>query len=188
MDLTEIRNRVMRVTGHRDVDDIDSEINMVQRQYIQPIAKVTKEVVYTTVDANETVDVKGSIADDLYVINFIRDITAREAGTPVPLLGDSTDSRFGARYHNGELEFVGIPAVRKLLISYYKLLKDLDERDAIVPEIPEQWHDLYWMGAAAMLSPERFFSLFQDRLLEFKRERTKQTRPHGARMTVRGWW
>lgn len=190
MDLTEIRNRAMRVTDHLNVDDVDAEINMVQRQYIQPLAKIPGEVTYTTLEANEEIDVATDLAEDVYLFNFIRDITLDNRGSPVPLLKDSDASAYGARYHNGKLAFLGVGAERKLLIAYYKRLANIGEgpNEVIVPEIPEQWHDLYWLGAAAMINPERYYGLFQDRLTEFKRERTRDTRPYGARINLRGWW
>jgi len=190
MDLTEIRNRVMKVTDHLNVDDVDAEINMVQRQYVQPVAKIPGEATYTTLEDNEELDVAADIADDVYLFNFIRDITLDNRGSPVPLLKDSDTRTYGARYHNGKLALLGIGEGRKLLIAYYKRLASIGEglNEVIVPEIPEQWHDLYWIGAAAMINPERYYGLFQDRLREFKLERIRDARPYGARINLRGWW
>jgi hypothetical protein len=190
MELTEIRNRVMNITGHLDVDYIDAEINMVQRQYIQLVARIPGEVTHTTSEDNEELDVAADIAGDVYLFNFIRDITLNNRGALVPLLKDSDASAYGARYHNGKLALLGVGEGRKLLIAYYKRLADIGEGagEVIVPEIPEQWHDLYWLGAAAMINPERYYALFQDRLRDFKLERISESRPHGQRQKVRGWW
>ena len=58
--------------------------------------------------------------------------------------------------------------------------------EVIVPEIPDQWHDLYWIRGS-MINPERYYGLFQDRLTEFKRERIREARL-GARINLQGWW
>ena len=190
MDLTEIRNRVMKVTGHMDVDDIDSEINMVQRQYIQPAAKIGGETTLTTQEDHQTFDL-ADIADDIYLLNFVRDITyGMPGGQNIPLLRDSSTGTYGARYHNGRLDLPGVGEGKKILVAYYRRLPDLGEGEDEVtePGIPAQWHDLYWLGAAGMINPERFFSIFHDRLAEFKRERTREARPYGQRMNTRGWW
>lgn len=180
----------MNKAGLKDAFKVDDEINMVQRQYIQPVAKIPGDVLHTTTEADEELDVATDIAADVYRLNFIRDITINERGTPVPLLMDSKTSAYGARYHNGMLFLSGVQAERDLFIAYYRRLSPLGEGagEVIVPEIPEQWHDLYWMGAAAMIVPERFYQFFVDRLREFERERTRETRPLGSRMNVRGWW
>jgi len=181
----------MRTTAHLNVDDIDAEINIVQRQYIQPLARLPGEATCTTLEANQGVDMAAEIAADIYRLNFVRDITFSSRGRVMPLLGDSSTNAYGARYHNGRLVFVGVPAGRKLLITYYRLLTTLGEGtdEAIVPDIPEVWHDLYWLGAAAMINPERYYPLFQDRLREFKLDRISETRPHGTRVRAsRRWW
>lgn len=187
MDLVEIRNRVMRIVHNRNVDDIDAEINMVQRQYIQPVALVPGEKLHTTQTANETIDLPG----DAYRLNFIHDTTIADRGSNVPLLKDSDTNAYGARYHSGKLILLGIAAGRNLQIAYYRRLHDLGEGagEVLTPGIPEQWHDLYWLGAVAMFDMDRFYILFQDRLREFKLDRINETRPYGARINPRrGWW
>ena len=256
MDLTEIRNRVMEKTGNSNPDYIDSEINMVQRQYIQPIARVPGEAYYTT-EAEKTVEgenlttadnltytskhspikrgsltlydadgdeIKESdanypavnydagsmifdagepdvtadytsvvvvsltdIANDIHRINFIADITNGTRWDNVNLLLDFDACSHGVRVSNGKVYFHGITEGRTLLFGYHVKLTDLSATN-VTPEIDEQWHDLYWLGAAAMINPERYYALFQDRLREFKLDRISESRPHGQKLRVKGWW
>jgi hypothetical protein len=53
MDLADIRNRVIQKTGIKDVDRIDSEVNFVQREYVQPLCKIEGEVYYQTTEAEK---------------------------------------------------------------------------------------------------------------------------------------
>ncbi len=188
MDLTEIRNRVMRRAGVQLVDDVDDEINMVQRQYIQPVAAIHEEAEYETTEADEEI-VLTALANDIYRLNYIIDITHHDRGISVPLLHESRTEKIGARRQGSKIRFVGIQAERKLLVAYHKQLKELGTMAGQVsePEIPEQWHDLYWMGALSMFIPD-YFPIFQDRLREFKLERKLEGKPYGMPMKVRKEW
>jgi len=188
MDLTEIRNRVMRRAGVQLVDDVDDTINMVQRQYIQPIAAIHEEVEHETTEADEEIDMT-ALASDIYRLNYIIDITHHDRGMGVPLLHESHTGKIGARRQGGKIRFVGIQAERKLFIAYHKQLKELGTMSGQVsePEIPEQWHDLYWMGALSMFIPD-YFPIFQDRLREFKLERKLEGKNYGMLMKARKEW
>ena len=246
---------VMEETGVRNPDKVDAKINLAQRQYIQPVARLPGEAYYTTTaeeivegeklttldnltytsayspikrgsltlydasggeieedDANyPTIDYDAGsivfaiaepdvtadytnvvvttltdIATDVYRINFIADITSGTRWDNVEMLPDFDADGPGVRLSNGKLYFHGINEDQTFLIGYHVKLTDLSATNA-TPEIDEQWHDLYWMGAVAMLNPQ-YMPMFLDRLKEFKLDRIAESRPHGRRMKVGGWW
>lgn len=185
MDLTQLRDRVFRrlKNPYIDTEDIDDEMNMVQRAYIQPVARLQKSTTYTTTEDNEEVEL-AALAPDIYHITFITD-----NGREVPLLKSRDIGNYGARVYGDKLSLQGIGAGQVLAIDYEKQLKSLglNEGEVTEPEIEEQWHDLYWLGALAMLEPERYYPVFQDRLREFKFDRNKKCRVHGGRIKHRLW-
>jgi len=197
MDLTQLRNRVLKklsVVGNvprLNADDIDDEINMAQRQYIQPVAKLQAMAEYTTTARDEAA-LLSDIAPDIYRITQISDIT-QNYPAEVPLLKSKDSDRiYGARLYAGILHLQGIAAGRRLEVAYERRLTDLGEGslDVTTPEIDERWHDLYWLGALALIAPEMYYQLFTDRLIAFRKERASETSwPGGkARINLRGWW
>ena len=193
MDLTQLRDRVfkklslIRNVPRLNADDIDDEINMAQRQYIQPAAKLQAMAEYTTTAQDEAA-LLSDIAPDIYRITQINDIT-QNYPAEVPLL-KSKDSAliYGARLYAGILHLQGIAAGRRLEVAYERRLKDLGEGslDVTTPEIDEQWHDLYWMGALALILPEMHYPLFADRLNAFRKERAVETSWLGSKAKIGG--
>lgn len=191
MDLTELRNRVLRKLEHLgiNVDDVDAELNMVQRQYIQPYARMPGTVQHTTTDQNEVV-LLGDIAEDIYRINFITDVTGGKGlWIEVPLVSDFSVISRGARVHDGSLYLQGIDKEKTLTIAYWKKLRELGvgENLTTIPDVPEQWHDLYVTGAVAMIE-STYYPMFSAQHQEFRRERLKESRPLKARSVYKGWW
>ena len=244
----------MQKTKNKDPDFIDSEINFVQRQYIQPIARIEAEVYYHTSEAKQVestalastdylvyqaehypikpysenvyiasvettrgaatyptmdyeagtftfpsthadvtadyetlvVERTSDIATDIYELNFISDVTDGTRWPGVNLLNDFETQEPGIRRHNDRLYFHSINGERTLKIGYHKEITDLSETNA-TPEIDAQWHDLYWLGACAMIDPQ-YYGLFTDRLREYKLEVLSESRPHGQKMKVSSGW
>ena len=188
MDLTQIRDRIMKITGHKDADDVDDEINMVQRQYIQPAAKLQATAQYTTIAQNEAIPL-ASIATNIHEITQISDITAgANFPTPVPLLkGKDVGGLYGARKYGNTVHLRHIGAGTVLSVAYEQRLQDLGggEGRVTTPEIEERWHDLYWLGALALIIPEKHYPLFKDRLDAYGKERTRQTKWLGGSARIK---
>lgn len=185
MDLAEIRDRIMRKTHVQNVDELDADINLVQRQYIQPLARVINYLEHVTEDQDDEVD----LPEDYYKLHWARDITDTRRGMDIPMISDSKGDRKGIRIANPKMQFLGIMPDRRIQVAYRKLLSDLGPGGGVTePEIPELWHDLYWLGVLAIQQPEGFFELFQDRLTAFKVEQENQAHPHGQTLQPRGWW
>ncbi len=184
MDLTELRDRVMRRVGRQNVDEVDAEINFVQRTYLQPDARIEESFEYETTELNDEVDAP----NDLYLLHYVRDTTNYAVGTDIPLVSGHRSDMTGARLVDGKIQLLGLTAGRTLLIVYHKMLPDLEPGGVTTPIIPEQWHDLYWLGASAQFAPQVYADLFFDRLTAFRMERIQKANPHGARLSVRGWW
>lgn len=256
MNLTEIRDRVMQKVGLQNVHEVDHEINLVQRQFIQPVARLPGEAYHITkgqqnikgeelettddinytfahspvrrgsltlydasgeeieeddanypevdydagtlqfgaVEADVTADYMNVVVTDLadiasgiYRISFVADMTTGTRWQEQALLNDFYTEGYGVRLFNNKLYFHGMPEGRTLLIGYYRRLSDLDELGVREPEIDAQWHDLYWLGAIAMIEPQ-YYALFMDRLREFKMETIEGGRPDGQRIIPGGWW
>lgn len=191
MDLTQIRDRIMKITGHKDADDVDDGINMVQRQYIQPAAKLQATAQYTTIAQDEAIPL-ASIATNIHEITQIRDITAgANFPIPVPLLkGKDVGGLYGARKYGDIVYLRHIRAGTVLDVAYEQRLRDLGggAEQVTTPDIDEGWHDLYWLGALGVMMPEKHYPLFKDRLDAYNKERTRQTKWLGgsARIKLRG--
>lgn len=194
MDLTDLRQRVIRETRVLpmlpSIEDIDDALNMVQRTYIQPIAKVECTSTYTTTESDHLEFVK---ITDMYQLRFVQDETAGTPGFSVTILnqdetsGMEGDRSQGIRLHSDTFYIQNYDAGTKFKFYYYSRLKDLGTGTAetTVPEINEQWHDLYWLGAASWLYPQNQMLLnsFYQRLDAFRADRLKRGR--GDRRTQR---
>ena len=193
MDLTQLRDRVfkklslIRNVPRLNADDIDDEINMAQRQYIQLAAKLQAMAEYTTTAQDEAA-LLSDIAPDIYRITQINDIT-QNYPAEVPLLKSKDSSLiYGARLYAGILHLQGITAGRRLEVAYEQRLKDLGEGslEVTIPEIDERWHDLYWLGALALIVPTMYYQLFTDRLNAFRKERARETSWLGGKARIGG--
>lgn len=187
MDLTIIRDRILNRSGSSmQPEEIDDEINFAQSTYIQPLAKLQTEAQYTTIATDETVPLI-SIATDIYEITSINDIST---GFPlnVPLLkSKDSGATYGARKYGDNLFLQSITAGVVLNVAYDCKLKRLGAGvdEVTTPEIEERWHDLYYLGALALIIPEKYYPLFQDRLSAFSRERTRQTKWLGGSAKIK---
>jgi len=178
MDLTEIRDIVMMKTHNYNVDETDDAIRLVQRTYIQPIARLNKTATYTT-DGSDSININ-KVANDIYKINQVVD-----GKNTIPLVNVDEVDRYGIRRDGNTLHFQGISSGRELRFHYQAQLNELNA-DHTVPDIDEDWHDLYWLGAAAIIKPD-MFPLFQDRLTYFKNQMVRKDRPRGTRARVGPW-
>ena len=189
MDLTQIRDIVFRKTKglNPDVDDIDDALKLVHDTYIQPIAKVQDTADYTTTEEDESV-LLTAIAADVYRIDFIRKVTSTDRGPDIPFLNANNTQDYGVRLNAGTVYFQGIESGVIARFYYQKKLKSLGSAtdQATTPEIDEQWHGLYWLGAVAMLDLN-LYPMFQDRLTEFKHEAERDLRPRGGKIKARVW-
>jgi len=178
MELTEIRDLVIRKTGKNDIDDVDDAISLVHKTYIQPAARIIKSFTYTTGQAEE-IDLT-DLAQDIYKI-----VQVDCNGVPLSLLNLNETDKFGVRRDGDKIYFQGVGSGKKLTFRYQAKLKELN-KDNPVPEIDEDWHDLYWLGAVAILDLN-WYALFQERLAKFKYEMFRKNRPRGGRVRVKPW-
>lgn len=189
MDLTQIRDIIIRKTkaSNPDVFDIDDALSMVHDTYIQPVAKILASADYTTTAENEAVEL-ASIADDIYRIDSVQNVTASDRGPDICLLNAGDTQGYGVRQKGDMLYFQGLGSGIKARVHYQKRLKKLGtgEDQVLTPAIDEQWHDLYWLGAVAMLDLNAY-AFFQDRLASFKAERERELRPRGGKIKARAW-
>lgn len=200
MDLTDLRQRVIRETrilpNPPSVEDIDDALNMVQRTYIQPIAKQECTSTYTTTETDDLEFVK---ITDMYQLRFVQDETAGTPGFPVTILnqdetqGNEGDRYQGLRIHADTIYIQNYDAGIKLKFYYYSRLKDLGTggTETTVPEIHEQWHDLYWLGAASWYYPQNqmLLNTFYQRLDAFREDRLKRGRgDRRTQRTVKMWY
>lgn len=199
MDLTNLRQRVIRETRllptPPSVEDIDDAINMVQRTYIQPLAKVEMTKAYTTTsDDEETYTIT-----DMYQVRFVKDETGGTPGTPVTILNqDETEGNEGDRYQGVRLYGDAFTIHQydrgtRLKFYYHRRLSDLGTGagDTTEPQINEQWHDLYWLGAASWFYPQNQMLLnsFYQRLEAFRADRLKRGRgDRRTQRTVKIWY
>ncbi len=117
---------------------------------------------------------KNSLADDIYKINAIRDITHSFPGIEVNYFNVNDAEYPGIRSiqeYKDSLHLNNIDKDTVLRLFYDKKLKPLGNGDGevITPEIPSGWHDLYWIGALAQFDMGRL-SMFLDRLEAYARE------------------
>lgn len=191
MDLTQIRDIVFRKTKrfNPDIYDIDDALKLVHDTHIQPIAKVQGTADRTTTESDESV-LLTTIASDVYRnrIDFIRNVSSTDRGPEIPLLNANNTQDYGVRISAGTVYFQGIESGVKARFYYQKKLKSLGiGTDRVTtPEIEEQWHDLYWLGAVAMLDVN-YYPMFQDRLTKFKHEVERDLRPRGGKIKARVW-
>jgi hypothetical protein len=191
MDLTQIRDIVFRktkgLTSKPDVFDIDDALSMTHNTYIQPAAKIPETADYVTTAENETVKL-ASIAEDIYRIDSVQDVTGSDRGPNIALLNTEDTQGYGVRREGDTVYFQGIGSGVKVRFRYQKKLKMLGtgEGQVTTPEIDERWHDLYWLGVVAMLDFNAY-PFFQDRLSMFESERDRELRPRGRRIKARAW-
>jgi len=191
MTLSELRQRVVNRLRGMDVahsaEAIDDAINMVQRIHIQPVSQVRKTAEYTTTEEDETISFD-DLADDVYDIVFVLDKTKSDRGSPVPLLNEDNLYATGVRSVDDQLHLQGIAKNKTLEFHYDKRLTQLGEEPGRVsePEIPETWHDLYWMGAVSQFI-DALERRFRDALREFTREREASGKKRGYRIKPPPW-
>ena len=190
MELTIIRDRILNRL--RDVNlinssTIDEEINMVQRQYIQPVARLPGVAEYTTTKFDETVD-KNTIAEDIYRFNIVTLTNTREE-VRILLLDDYHIDGKGVRPVGNQVYFQNMKEGQELRFYYFKRLRDLGEgEDQIqVPDIEDQWHDLYVMGVLATWLPD-YYPMFREQLESFRKDRMEETRHGTSPIPIKGWW
>lgn len=181
MDLTELRNRVMvecrQLPVQPSVDDVDDALNLVQREYLQPEAKLECVTSTTTQQDYEPEHIAIS---DLYQLRYVRDETDPRMPIVVDVLAAHDTLGRGVRYWSDVWVIQHMPRGRKLVFYYHKLLRDLGAGGVLTPDLPERWHDLLWLGAAATLGVAARQGQFLDRLEAFKTERW-----HGGRQPAR---
>ena len=134
--------------------------------------------------AHEVID-KADLASDIYKIEFIRDITNGLPGTDVAFVS-SDDTLFkGVQETDGKLYFREIKAGSVYRFYYWKKLPRIGTAagEVLTPEIPEQWHDLYWMGAVAQFIPD-YLAVFMGRLGDFASDRRDKTGQRAYRVKM----
>ena len=172
MEFTEIRDIALKKTG-ATIEDVEDALRFIHNSYIQPSAKIQKTAEYTV--SAESVSLS-DIADDIYKINWVK------AKGEVPLLNDDDTESYGVRRYGDTVYFQHINTGTVLTISYQQRLKGIGD----IPEIEEEWHDLYWLGAVAVLDLE-FMPIFLERLSEFRNYMIRKSRPAGFRVKQRLW-
>lgn len=180
MELIEIRNRVIKELKKRkldyDIDDIDDAVNTVNRQHIQPVALLGKQVEYTTTEDNEEIAIS-TLGTDIYKIDFVRDVSYYEPGSRIEVINteDTLLERCIRRTEN-TLYLYNIDAGTKLNFYCHQKLKKIGpgEGETLTPEINEAWHDLYWLGALAEFDIS-ILPVFMQRLSVFTSDRREKT-------------
>ena len=164
--------------------------------FIHTIDNDAGTVTFVDAQADVTIDyetedsvLKTAIASDLYRMAAVKIILSGGSYTDIPLLPYSDADHTGLRQYNDRIYFQGIVAGQMLAIQYWRKLSDLGTATGQVstPQIDEQWHDLYWMGALSMLRPQEWMGQFLDRLDAFKRDRIDLDSPHGGRRRPIRW-
>ena len=188
MDLTEIRDRVMRRTRDMrprpSVEEVDDAINSAQRGLIQPVARIRGIEEFTFPFAEGEIPLE-DIAEDIYRIDFFMDPTS---GAKYGILNED-EAGLGIRIGDGRVWVKGVRPGRKVLVYYQKALPELGTGPDQVraPVIPAIYHDIYWLGALDELKPGSVPRL-NDRLRRFERERRNAGRYYGPRVHVRRIW
>jgi hypothetical protein len=260
MDLTQIRAKIIALSGIRDVFTVDDAINQAQRQYIQPIAKLpglanivapgqrtvvgednaldVTNTIYTTTykpllpgsvqvlvggtlreddatgytytidyengtvtfDAAQTDAVTVNyttensikltdIAADIYLLSAVKWVNGGNRYAEIPLLPAEDSISAGLRRYNDRVYLQGYPGEMHLAVQYWRLLSDFGTATGQIttPQIAALWHDLYWVGALAVLNPTGYMALFLNRLEAYEREQHRTFNPPGARMKPMRW-
>lgn len=178
MDLTQLRERTLRGVANAQIlvtlEDVDDALNMVQRQFIQPEARMEATALYVTQELDNVEYVQ---ITDLYELRFIKDETEAQPGTDVAILNSYDSYRAGVRRFADTFYLQRMGPNRKFRFFYYQILPDLGVTSPY-PVIDERWHDLYWMGAVAHLDPTNptMMGIFRDRLIEYRNERRRMGR------------
>lgn len=187
MELREIQNMIgLKVQGLGPVpspEEMKTAIDAVQRMYIQPVAKIRATADYTTTKGSDSVDLS-LIADDIYKINFIQDVTSEPVG--VDILVEDDTLGYGIRLSGDTVHFQRVSAGKTFRFFYEKRLRNLgpNENETRVPDIGEDWHDLYWLGVVALLDPNPVKEArFREKLDEFRYESARRSR----HVRVGGW-
>jgi len=130
-----------------------------------------------------------TIASDIYKITAIKEVIGAGIYGDIPFRSFEDGDRIGVRLYNDRLYFQGIPAGTPLAVHYWKTLSELGSGSGQVatPEIPAQWHDLYWLGALALLRPAEWYSQFAARLDAFTQEMTGRDTVQPARRRPIKW-
>lgn len=193
MDLTELRQRVLRETrtlpDPPTTEDVDDALNLVQRTYLQPIARLRATSTYTTTsEALEIIPV-ATVAPDIYELRTVKDETGEKFATDVPMLAEDDVDHFGIRRYGDTFYLQRMAPGRKLRCYYFQLLPELGGT-VQTPALPATFHDVYWLGAASYLNPANrmLAQTFRDRLDSFRTARMKQQRADRQRVrTVLEW-
>lgn len=193
MDLTELRQRVLRETrtlpDPPTTEDVDDALNLVQRTYLQSIARLRASATYTTViEGLDTVPV-ATVASDIYELRTVKDETNDKFATDVPILAEDDVDHFGIRRYGDTFYLQRMAPGRTLRWYYFQLLRALGGT-VQTPDLPESFHDVYWLGAASYLNPgnNMLAQTFRDQLDNFRTARMRQQRADRQKVrTVLEW-
>lgn len=162
---------------------IDYEAGLITFDATQAGNEVTVD--YTTEDSIRLT----SLASDIYQITAIKQILTGGGYGEIPFLPYDDADSFGIRLYNDRLYFQGVTEGTALAFHYWKALSELGTASGQVttPEIDARWHDLYWLGALAMLLPEKWLVQFDNRLEAYKRDIIDRDNPRGLRRQPMQW-
>lgn len=203
MDLTEIRNRVLKKLPDLDSFDVDDYINMVQRSHIQPYARVQREI-DQVVEVTEIILGYGltdygnspygaaeiNSPPDLYKVIYMHEVSNSNDIKELPIINEKDKYSYGIRMFNDKIYLQAKPGTYTVRMGYHKKLKDLGpgNNKVTVPEIEDIWHDLYWLGVLALENEAQYGNRFFRLLEDFKLERLRKVNPGTRKVKQRRWW